>query len=298
MDAEFPPSSVQIIGIVNLTRDSHSDGGRYLEAPAAIAQARRLRADGAAWVELGAESSHPDSEDVSAEEEMRRLSAPLAALRAEGAAVAVDTSKPEIMLAVLQRGAGMINDINGFRDPAAIAAVRDSRARIVCMLNRTTRTPGGRASSAADGGDEPGGDRLLEEVLAWAAERLRTLAAAGIDAGRIILDPGMGFFLGASPEFSLSVLRGLPRLAAVGAPICVSPSRKSFIGATLRDAAGAPRGVAERGAGTLAAELWAATRGAKFIRTHDVRALHDALRVWRAIAGPDDHTTRKTGQPQ
>lgn len=297
MDAKFPLSTVQIIGIVNLTRDSYSDGGRYLSAPAAVAHARRLRADGATWVELGAESSHPDSEDVSAEEELRRLSAPLEELRAEGIAVAVDTSKPEVMHAVLQRGAMMINDINGFRDPAAIAAVHDSRADLVCMFNRTARAPSGRASSAADDG-EPAGDRLFDELLGWAEERLRTLTAAGIEAGRIIIDPGMGYFLGANPELSLRVLRGLPRLAALGAPICVSPSRKSFIGATLRDAAGAPRSVAERGAGTLAAELWAATRGANFIRTHDVRALHDALTVWRAISGADPDTIQTSGPPR
>lgn len=281
MNPPHPAAGVRVLGILNLTRDSYSDGGRYLKPDAAIAHARRLRADGAAWIDVGAESSHPDAEAVPAAEEFARLAAVIPTLKADGATVSVDTSKPDVMRSVLALGADAINDIRGFRDPAAVDAVRASNARLICMFNRTAADPSGRARRHAAAAD-PAPAALLNEIERFFEERLAALAAAGVARERIILDPGMGFFLGGDPALSCTVLRELPRLQRFGRPLCVSPSRKSFIGALLAGPDG-PRPVAERGVGTLAAELWAAAQGVAYIRTHDVRALADGLRMQAAI---------------
>ncbi len=277
----------QILGILNLTRDSFSDGGAFvdaagrLDAPAAIARGEQLVADGADIVDVGAESSHPDAADVSVAEEIGRLTPVVAALVARGVVVSVDTCKPAVMAHVLGLGARLINDITALRHEAAVATVRGTDARVVVMYSRTgagraTReaaSPGRTVVGAVDAAP----DAWIERVVEFFRHRVVELEANGLERRRLILDPGMGFFLGDGPAPSLAVLRDLPRLKAVGLPICVSTSRKSFIGAVLG------RGVRERGAGTLATELWAARSGADYIRTHDVRALRDALRMTAAI---------------
>lgn len=267
---------VEILGILNITADSFSDGGRFLDPGAALARARELRAAGADWIDVGAESTHPDAADVPAEEELRRLTPVVTALLSEGARVSVDTVKPVVMRAMLGLGVQMINDVHGLRDAESIAVVRDATARVIVMHNRAPR---GRAQRAAP----PAAD-IVGEVEVFFRERLATLTQAGIARERIILDPGMGFFLSPRAEDSVAVLRALPRLAACGAPLCVSVSRKSFIGAIV-GSADQPRPVQQRGAGTLAAELWTAAQpGVCYIRTHDVAALRDGLRVWAALA--------------
>ena len=267
---------MQILGILNITRDSFSDGGRYLQPDRALAYAHRLIADGAKFIDVGAESTHPDAEDVSAEEELARLTPVIAALRADGVRVSVDTHKPEVMRAVLTLGTELINDVTALRDPAAVAAVRDSSARIILMHSISAGARAERRDA-----DTP---NMVEQILAFFRCRIAELETAGIARERLILDPGMGLFLGRDPAASLIVLQNLDRLAALRLPLCVSTSRKSFIGAVLA-APGAPRPVDQRGAGTLATELWAAQHGVEYIRTHDVRALRDALTMWRAIAG-------------
>jgi dihydropteroate synthase type 2 len=266
---------VEILGILNVTADSFSDGGRFLEPAAALTHARALRAAGADWIDVGAESTHPDAADVPAELEVARLTPVVTALVAEGMQVSVDTRKPAVMRAVLGLGVQMLNDVHGLRDAESIAAVRDSGARLIVMHNRAPR---GRAQRAAASPED-----IVGDVEAFLRERLATLTGAGIARERIILDPGMGFFLSPRVDDSIAVLRALPRLAACGAPLCVSVSRKSFVGALLGSPA-APRPVGQRGAGTLAAELWAAAQpGVRYIRTHDVAALRDGLRVWEAL---------------
>lgn len=262
-----------IFGIVNLTRDSFSDGGRYLEPERALARARELVADGADVVDLGAESTHPDSEDVSSEEELRRLEPVVPVLVEEGLQVSVDTHRPATMRRVLELGAHWINDVSGLADPESIAVLRDSDCRVVVMHNRS-RTP--RADRAVQPSDD-----IVAEIAAWFAVRAAQLAHDGIARERIVLDPGMGFFLDARPGPSLTVLRELERLRELGLPLLLGTSRKSFLGATVG------REPEERGAATLASELWAATRGVDWIRTHDVRALADGLATWRAIRGDD-----------
>ncbi|MFN9307397.1 MAG: dihydropteroate synthase [Planctomycetota bacterium] len=261
-----------IFGIVNLTRDSFSDVGRWLDPDAAVAHALQLAADGADVIDLGAESTHPDAEPVPAAEEIRRLLPVVAALRRAGRAVSVDTCKPEVMAAMLACGVQWLNDVRGFRSPAAMAVVRSAPAdaRFVAMC---ARSDGPRADRAAH---DPA--TVVDDVRAFFGERTAAFAAAGVGRDRLVLDPGMGFFLGRDPANSLRVLRHLADLGRDFGPLLVSVSRKSFLGAVTGTA------VAGRGSATLAAELWAARAGAAWIRTHDVRALRDALAVERAIA--------------
>lgn len=265
---------MDIIGIVNVTRDSFSDGGRFLTPEAALSHARQLVADGAALVDVGAESTHPDAENVPPEEEIARLTPVVRALHADGIRVSVDTHKPAVMRAVLQLGAEFINDVTALADPAAVAAVRESAARVILMHSTATRARAERrdVSSAA----------IVDRIIAFFERRVADLETAGIERGRLVLDPGMGFFLGRDPAVSLAALHGLDRIAALGLPVCVSTSRKSFIGAVLGTPA-APRPVEQRGAGTLATELWAVLHNVRYVRTHDVRALRDAVTMWSAM---------------
>jgi len=262
-----------IFGIVNVTRDSFSDGGRFLAPEAACAHAEQLRRAGADVLDLGAESTHPDSEDVAADEELRRLEPVVGALVAEGATVSVDTTKAAVMRAVLDLGATWLNDVNGFRDEAAIQVAADApeAVRFVVMFSRAQGPRADRRAHGARG--------LLDELRAFFDERRAAFAAAGVAADRVVFDPGMGFFLGRDAAPSLTVLRHLAALSDSHGPLLVSASRKSFLG----EVTGSP--VAQRGAASLAAELWAARSGAAFVRTHDVQALRDALAVESAIAG-------------
>jgi dihydropteroate synthase type 2 len=275
----------RIIAILNITRDSFSDGGRYLEPEAALEHARQLVADGADIIDIGAESTHPDAEDVPAQIEIDRLTPVIEQLKADGVRVSVDTYKPAVMRHVLALGVDLINDVTALRDPEAVAAVRDSAARLIIMHSRASA---GRAERVAPAwGVTPASSRcnsdtVVDEIVAFFQRRVGELTAAGIDRRRLILDSGMGFFLSPRAEDSLAVLRELERIAALGLPVCVSTSRKSFIGSVL-GGEGTPRPVSQRAAGTLATEIWAAWHGAAYIRTHDVRALRDALSMLTAI---------------
>lgn len=270
----MPSQPPEIVGIVNVTRDSFSDGGHHFACDAAIEHAKRLLDAGADWIDVGAESTHPDAEDVSADEEIERLTPVIRALLALGARVAVDTHKPAVMRHVLNLGVGMINDVTGLGNPEAVRTVADFAARVVVMHSTASRARAERADV------DPGS--LPDNIRAYFEQRVAGLGDAGIPPDRIILDPGMGFFLSRRADASLKVLRELRSLRIEGCGLYVSTSRKSFLGEVLRNEAG-PRPVAEREAATLASELWAAQQGVNYIRTHDVRALRDALVVWGAI---------------
>ncbi len=260
-----------IFGIVNVTPDSFSDGGRHLAPEAAIERALQLRADGADVVDLGAESTHPDAEDVDAATEIERLRPVVDALVGRGIAVSIDTNKPAVMAAMTARGASWLNDVAGFRTEAAVAAAAACTAKLVVMF---ARNHGPRAERRAT----RDGD-VVAEAIAFFRDRIAALTAAGVAKDRIVLDPGMGFFLGPDVATSVAMLRRLPELQSLGLPLFVSVSRKSFLGQLTG------RAVSERGAATLAAELFAAQNGAAWIRTHDVRALRDGLVVARACGG-------------
>jgi dihydropteroate synthase len=260
-----------LVGILNITEDSFSDGGRYLDPAAAIAQARRLVAGGADIVELGAAASNIAAKPVSAEAEIRRLEPVIATLKRDGVPLSIDTFQIETQLFALARGVDYLNDIQGFPDAAIYPDLAATRCRLVVMHAAQGR---GRARTLDLGPEE-----VWRHIHDFFAERIPQLERAGIGRERLILDPGMGLFLSSQPEASLRVLRGLEELKRTfGSPILVSVSRKSFL-ARLTGRGDA----AALGAATLAAELYAARHGADLIRTHDPAALRDALRVSEAL---------------
>ena len=259
-----------LVGILNLTRDSFSDGGSYPDPAAAVERALALADAGASWIDVGAESTHPDAEEVSEAEELRRLTPVLEPLLAAGLSISVDTWKPGVMSRVLELGVQAINDVRALRSPGAVEAVRDSDARLVVMHSTSSGARAERDAALAAG--DP-----VERIVAFFRRRLAELEAGGVAPERVILDPGMGLFLSPDPAVSTTVLAGLERLRSLGRPLYVCTSRKSFLGQLT----GAP--VDARGPATLASELWAWRAGVDYIRTHDVRALADAIAVWRAI---------------
>ncbi|MFQ5698399.1 MAG: dihydropteroate synthase [Myxococcota bacterium] len=272
MSGSGPSPGCRIVGVVNLTADSFSDGGRYLEPRRAIEHALELAAAGADLIELGAASSHPDAAPVEPGEEIRRLAPVIEALRAQGLELAVDAWKPETQRECLGRGVQMLNDIQGFADPGFHRELARSDCTLVVMHSIQGRGPATRAEASADA--------VVEGVYAFFRSRIAELQAAGVCRERIVLDPGMGYFVGSDPEPSLALLNEIPRLKRTfGLPVLVCVSRKSFLGALTG------RAVEERGAATLSAELSAATLGCDYIRTHDVAALRDALTVRAALAG-------------
>jgi len=258
----------QIVGILNVTPDSFSDGGRFLDPECAIAHARNLVADGAAVIDLGPSSSRPGSTPVPPDEEIRRIAPVLDALVADGIVVSLDSFHAETQRYGLVHGASLLNDIHGFPDPAMYPELARSTCRLVVMHRIV------REAAEPPAAPEP----VLARIERFFAERVAALTAAGIARERLILDPGMGFFLSADPAVSLAVLRALPALRArLALPLLVSVSRKAF----LRTLTG--RDLPDIGPATLAAELYAAAHGADYVRTHDVRALRDALIVQEAL---------------
>ena len=266
----LPAGSPRIVGIVNITADSFSDGGSYLDPAAALAHARKLRDDGADVIELGPAASHPGSAPVSAAEERRRLVPVLQRLAADGIPVSVDSFLPETLRFAVSAGASYLNDIHGFGDPALYPLLADSGCRLVVM--HAVQAAGAATKVVTD----PAAVR--DGMCRFFTRRLAALQAAGIGRDRLVIDPGLGYFLGSTPGPSLAALAGIRELKDMfGAPVLVSPSRKSFLRAlTGRD-------VTESGPATLAAEIFAAWQGADYIRTHDVAAVRDALTVLAAI---------------
>lgn len=252
------------MGIVNVTPDSFSDGGRYVDPRAAITHAGRLAEEGADILDIGGESTRPGAQPVSLQEELDRVMPVLEGVRSLGVLVSIDTMKPALMAAAIAAGAAMINDVYAFRAPGAWAAVRDSDCALCIMHMR------GEPRTMQD---EPHYDDVVAEVEAFLAERIEAAEAAGIDRARLLIDPGFGF--GKTLDHNLALMRALPRLAKL-APVLVGVSRKRMIGAlTGRDIQG-------RMAGSLAMAIRAVENGAAIVRVHDVAATVDALKVWQA----------------
>jgi dihydropteroate synthase type 2 len=257
-----------ILGILNVTADSFSDGGRYLEPAAAIAQGRALAADGADVLDIGAASSNPDAKPVPPDVEIARLAAVLPALN--GTPLSIDSFSLPVQRWALEQNVAWLNDIQGFADPALYPALAASPAKLIVMHCVQDR-------GAATRVDVPPG-AIMDRLYRFFDARLAALQAAGVARDRLILDPGMGFFLGTDPQTSLTVLRNLPALKArFGLPLLVSVSRKSF----LRRLTG--RDAAEAGAASLAAELFAIRQGADYIRTHAPGPLRDAVLLGKAL---------------
>ena len=259
-----------LLGILNITADSFSDGGRYLDPAAALAHGRALMADGADGLDVGAASSHPDSQDVGAAEEIRRLEAVVPDLVRAGIPVSIDSFEPDVHLWALEQGVAYLNDIQGFPHTDIYPRLAASDARLIVMHGVQGR---GRARRQ----DVPAGE-IWGRLFDFFDERVAALTQAGVARDRLILDPGMGFFLGTDPDVSLTVLREMAKLEQrYGLPVLISVSRKSFLRAmTGRD-------VADIGPATLAAELHATRQGAAFIRTHAPGAIRDALAVTAAL---------------
>jgi len=260
-----------IVGILNITADSFSDGGRFLDTSSAIAHAHRLAADGADVVELGAAASNVAAATVPADEEIQRLARVIDALAGLGKPLAIDTAQPAVQHYGLAIGVTYLNDVRGFPDRRVYPDLAAGQCRLVVMHDVAG---GGQARSL-----DLAAGVVWRRIEAFFAERIARLEAAGIPAGRLIIDPGMGLFLSTRPEASLRVLTRLSRLKQrFGLPVMVSVSRKSFLGAIT-----GRKTPAERGAATLTAELYAAMHGADYIRTHDPAALQDGLKVMAAL---------------
>ncbi len=266
-----PTNWPTIFGIVNVTEDSFSDGGRFLDPAAALGQARALLADGANVVDLGAAASNVDAKPVSAAEEIRRLDPLISALTADGTPVSVDSFLPEVQRFAIAHDVDYLNDIQGFPDPSVYPELAAARCRLVVMHAVQGR---GRAQRL-----ELSAGEVWQRIGSFFSQRIAALEAAGVAHERIVVDPGMGFFLSSRPDASLHVLARLGELKRhFGLPVLVSVSRKSFLRALARRST-----AAELGAATLAAELYAAEQGADYIRTHDPGALADGLSIAAAL---------------
>ena len=255
---------MKLLGVLNLSEDSFSDGGRYAQLDAAIDHAVHLHTVGAWAVDVGAVSSNPDGAEVPAALEIQRLAPVVEALTARGIPVSIDSFAPATQRWAAPRVA-ILNDIRGFPDPS----VWPDLAAASCELIVMHQVQQGRADRRITDATE-----VVDGLFAFFDRRIHELTQAGIDPARLILDPGMGFFLGSTPEPSIAVLQALPRLKQLGCPVLIGVSRKSFLGAMLGG-----RPVDQRAAATLAAELYAAQHGADWLRTHDVAALADALAI-------------------
>jgi dihydropteroate synthase len=256
------------MGVVNVTPDSFSDGGRYLDAPAAIAHGEELLRDGAEILDIGGESTRPGAEPVGEAEELRRVVPVVEALAREGV-VSIDTSKAAVAAAAFYAGATMLNDVTALRGDATMAELCAERGVGVVLMHM----PGDPRTMQ----DNPSYDDVVDDIKAFLAERVEYALAAGIAEERLWLDPGIGF--GKTLEHNLELLRRLGELRGLGRPLVIGASRKSFIGKVDGSA------VAERIGGSLASAVLAAAEGADVLRVHDVAETAQALAVTSAILG-------------
>ena len=266
-------SSYSLMGVVNVTPDSFSDGGEFIAPSAAVARCRALVDEGADIVDLGAESTRPGAEPVGELEELRRLEPVLAALAAEppGARISIDTAKASVASAAIAAGAEIVNDVTALRGDEAMAGIVAETGVDVCLMHmlgepRTMQL-------------EPRYEDVVADVKAFLEERLEFACSQGIAQERIWLDPGIGF--GKTTAHNLELLRRLGELAALGRPLVIGTSRKSFLGRIAAQARGSdePLPASERLPGTIATCVIALERGAEVFRVHDVRAVGDALAV-------------------
>jgi dihydropteroate synthase len=269
----------RVMGILNVTPDSFSDGGLYLEAEAAVARGSLLLAEGADIVDVGGESTRPGAEPVSAEQERARVVAVIAALAAAhpGACISVDTQKASVARAALDAGASFVNDVSAFRaDPQMAELVAASG--VECCLMHMLGEP--RTMQ-----EDPRYTDVVDDVKAFLSERLAYAVRVGVREENVLLDPGIGF--GKALEHNLELLRRLSELLELGRPLVIGTSRKSFLGRVAATARGLaePLGVQERLAGTLATNVLALERGASVFRVHDVAPARDALAVAAATLG-------------
>jgi dihydropteroate synthase len=255
-----------VMGILNVTPDSFSDGGHYQSLEFALSHAETMIADGVDLIDIGGESTRPGSPSLPLAEELRRVMPVLYALRELGKPLSVDTYKPDVMREAIIAGADMINDINGFRAPGALAAVADSDCALCVMHMQSTPETMQQQPAYGD---------VVREVTEFLRARVEAMLSAGIARERICIDPGFGF--GKTVEHNYALLRNIARMEQeLGLPVLAGLSRKSMIGAVTG------RPVEQRLAGSLAGALAAVAHGARIVRVHDVAETVDAFKVWQA----------------
>ncbi len=270
-----PADRMLVMGVLNVTPDSFSDGGRYADVDSAVGHGLALREEGADLVDVGGESTRPGARRVAAIEEIRRVLPVVRALAAAGVAVSVDTYRAEVAAAALGAGAQVVNDVSGgLGDPEMAAVVRDAGCPWVLMHWR-----GHSANMQALARY----DDVVAEVRAELLARMDAACAAGVREEQIVLDPGLGF--AKTAEHNWALLAHLDQLVAIGPPVLVAASRKSFLGRLLADAQGTVRPVDDREDATTAVTTYCALSGAWGVRTHQVRAAVDAARTVAAIRG-------------
>ena len=256
----------KVMGIVNVTPDSFSDGGRYASSAAAIEHAQQLIADGADLLDIGGESTRPGAAEVSEQEELDRVLPVIEGLHDIAVPISIDTWKPAVMRAALKAGASLVNDVNALQAKDALQAVADSDAAVCLMHKQGTPQTMQQQPRYAD---------VVAEVCGFLRERIAAAETAGIARARIVIDPGFGF--GKALTHNLDLLRHLEALRALGVPVLAGLSRKSMLGALTG------RAVDDRVAASVAAALLAVQRGAAIVRVHDVRETVDALKVLMAV---------------
>ncbi len=262
-----------VMGVLNVTPDSFSDGGRYLELPAAVARAERLAAEGAMIIDVGGESTRPRAAPVGVEEELGRVIPVIERLAASlGVPISIDTRKPMVMRRALEAGASMVNDVAALSAPGALEVVSGTGAA-VCLMHMQ--------GEPATMQREPTYGDVVSEVRSYLRERAAACARAGIGRSRLVVDPGFGF--GKTLEHNLDLLRGLGAIASDGLPVLVGLSRKRMIGVLTG------RGEGGRLAGSVAGAVIAAMNGASIIRAHDVEETADALRIVAACGALRDN---------
>jgi len=259
-------STPVVMGVLNVTPDSFSDGGRYLDSEQAIAHANEMLAEGATIIDVGGESTRPGAAEVSATEELRRVLPVIAALAKTAAFISIDTSKPAVMREAVAAGACIINDIRGLELPGALQAAVGTSAAI-CVMHMQGQPATMQAA--------PRYQNVVSEVRDYLLGRVQACAAVGIARNRLMIDPGIGF--GKTLQHNLALLAQLPELATLQLPVLIGVSRKSVIGAVLG------RPVGERLYGGIALATAAVLGGAQLIRTHDVAATVDAVRIAAAV---------------
>jgi dihydropteroate synthase len=264
-----------VMGVVNVTPDSFSDGGLYASAQQAVAHARRLVEEGADILDIGGESTRPGSAAVALDEERQRVLPVLEALAGCGVPLSVDTRKPEFMLEAIAAGAAMINDVTALTAPAALEAV--AKAPVAVCLMHMQGDPGTMQES-------PTYRDVVREVRDYLAQRVAAAERAGVARDRIVVDPGFGF--GKTVEHNLALLRSLAEFRSLGVALLAGLSRKAMLGKLTG------RGPQERVHASIAAALLAVQNGAQIVRVHDVAATRDALAVWNALKGQNQTQRR------
>ena len=275
-------SRALVMGVLNITPDSFSDGGQFLSADAALARARQMQLEGADILDVGGESTRPGAAEVSLEDELQRVIPIISALQSLNLPISIDTQKTEVMRQAIAAGAVLVNDVNALQADGALALIAATQTAVVLMH---------RQGSASTMQQHPEYHDVLEEVARFLTDRVLACHLAGLAPRKIILDPGFGF--GKSTVHNLELLSNLRRFTDQDQPVLVGLSRKRSIGELTGKAS-----PAERDAGSLAAHLYALNQGAAIIRTHNVRDTRDAIQVWTAIPKPRPSTLRKSDVPR